>query len=139
MNNKELGSSFEMTMCEILAKHGYWVHFITPDARGAQPFDIVAAKDTTAYAVECKTLNFRRRFFTTDRLEDNQILSFTRWMRSGNNDPIIAVQHVSNIVSFTYLELIQSGGRIDMQEAATGPHIVVNDYKIFGILKDMLI
>ena len=38
MNNKKKGTAFEKEMCDLLAIKGYWVHFIAPDARGAQPF-----------------------------------------------------------------------------------------------------
>ena len=50
MNNKIIGTAFEKEMCELLANRGYWVHFITPDNRGAQPFDIIAVKDGKAFA-----------------------------------------------------------------------------------------
>lgn len=93
MNNKKLGNKFEQRMCDLLAKHGYWVHFITPDVRGAQPFDIIAVKDGKPYAMECKTLEVSKKSFNISRLEDNQILSFEKWLACGNPMPIVFIEH----------------------------------------------
>lgn len=90
MNNKKLGTEFEKQMCRYLAKAGYWVHFIQPDSRGAQPFDIIAVKNNEAYAIDCKTNS--EPIFRMDRLEDNQVLAFARWEMCGNNVPLIAVR-----------------------------------------------
>ena len=60
MNNKRRGTEFERQMCDILAKKGYWVHFIVPDARGAQPFDIIACRDGRPVAIDCKTSSTQR-------------------------------------------------------------------------------
>ena len=45
MNNKDIGNQFEREICEILAKNGWWVHFISPNKSGAQPVDIIAVRD----------------------------------------------------------------------------------------------
>ena len=141
MNNKVLGNNFEQDMCSILAQHGYWVHFITPDARGAQPFDIVCAKNKIPYAIECKTLTFSRRYFTIDRLEDNQILAFKRWTLCGNGEPIIAVKQDEHIVTFRYADLINAK-KIDMKEFETHKYyeacIGNKTYKVYGVLGAML-
>lgn len=104
MNNKQIGAEFERQMCKILAQMGYWVHFITPDARGAQPFDIIAAKDGKALAIDCKTCVSNT--FSINRLEDNQISAFELWMKCGNDDPYIAVKHKDNVymIHYTYLK-----------------------------------
>lgn len=91
MNNKRIGADFENEFCELLAKDGYWVHFMTPDRTGAQPFDVIAAKYGKAYAFDCKTCDAGT--FSIKRLEDNQIMAFERWIRCGNDDPIIAIKH----------------------------------------------
>ena len=103
MNNNRLGHAFEREACEILAQQGYWVHFIAPDARGAQPFDIIAVKDGQAMAVECKTCVARS--FNISRLEDNQVMAFERWIACGNGDPVVAVKHGDSIFWISYLEL----------------------------------
>lgn len=91
MNNKRLGTFFEREVCEILAAEGYWVHFIVPDARGAQPFDIIAVRDGRAVAIDCKTCATDR--FTISRLEDNQIMAFERWIACGNEMPLVMIKH----------------------------------------------
>lgn len=103
VNNKRIGTAFEQEMCGILAKDGYWVHFIVPDARGAQPFDIIAVKDGKAIAIDCKTCVAGS--FNISRLEDNQIFAFEKWITCGNGDPVIAVKHDGNIYKISYSEL----------------------------------
>ena len=141
MSNKAIGSEFEKEMAEILAKNGFWVHFIVPDARGAQPFDIIAVKDKKAFAIECKTLVFGRRYFSVERLEENQKMAFDRWMRCGNGNPIIAVKQTNDIVTFEYKDLInEDKKRIDMRQAIDRNNmIVVDGFGIYGIMKEMML
>ena len=103
MNNKKLGTEWEREFCEILAKNGYWVHFITPDSRGAQPFDIVACINGNPFAFDCKTS--AKPIFSINRLEMNQILAFEKWIKCGNNTPIIAVKYADKYYLLSYLEL----------------------------------
>lgn len=103
MNNKQLGTQFERDVCELYRQNGYWVHFIVPDARGAQPFDIIAVKDGKAVAIDCKTCVANT--FNISRLEDNQIMAFDLWLRCGNGDPILAVNHNGEIYQISYLDL----------------------------------
>ena len=92
MNNKQIGTEFEREVVEIMQKRGYWVHFLAPDSRGAQPFDIIAVKNGMAIAIECKTLSPKEKSFPIDRLEDNQKFAFEVWQRCGNAEPLIAVK-----------------------------------------------
>ena len=103
MNNKRLGTAFEREMCERLAQAGYWVHFIVPDARGAQPFDIIAVKVGKAFAIDCKTCVADS--FSISRLEENQKFAFNKWIACGNEEPIIAVKHKDHIFVIRYTEL----------------------------------
>ena len=103
MSNKKIGSDFEKQTCEMLAREGYWVHFIVPDRRGAQPFDIIAVKDGKALAIDCKTCV--SKYFTIDRLEDNQIMAFERWLKCGNEMPKIYILHNEKIIIVDYDEL----------------------------------
>lgn len=138
-NNKVLGSNFEGEACDLFAKHGYWVHFITPDARGAQPFDIIAVKDNHAYAIECKTLANGKRYFSADRLEDNQKTAFSRWMICGNGEPIILIKQGYDIISIEYIELLNLDKRVDLiSKRNTSKIIRINEYSIYGILAEML-
>lgn len=91
MNNKKLGTAFENRLCEVLDSLGFWVHFITPDKRGSQPFDIIAVKNGEATAIDCKTCSTER--ISINRLEDNQIMAFEKWLRCGNQMPLIAVEY----------------------------------------------
>lgn len=105
MNNKKLGTAFERELCELLATRGYWVHFITPDNRGAQPFDIIAVKDEKAISLDCKTLAERTKSFNFSRLEDNQIFAFEKWLACGNSTPMIAIKWRDEIYVVDYLTL----------------------------------
>lgn len=103
MNNKRLGTAFEQEVCSIFAQTGWWVHFIAPDARGAQPFDIIAVKAGCAVAMDCKTCAADR--FTISRLEDNQIMAFEKWLKCGNEMPFIMVKHDGFIYKIPYNKL----------------------------------
>ena len=97
MSNKQIGTAFERRVCELLKSKGYWVHFLAPDSRGSQPFDIIAVKDGIAAAIECKTLNAEDTYFYASRLEENQRLAFDYWLKCGNSMPLIYVEHGDEI------------------------------------------
>lgn len=107
MNNKRLGMKFERDVCKLLSEKGWWVHFINPDASGAQPFDIIAVKDGLAMAIDCKTSASRR--FSISRLEDNQIFAFEKWIACGNLMPQVWVLYDGNIYAVEYRELKEKG------------------------------
>ena len=109
MNNKKLGTDFEREVVQIFKHNGYWTHFLSPDVRGAQPFDIIAVKDDEAIAVECKTLTDSKRYFTIDRLEENQIMAFEFWRKCGNTKALIAVKHKGQIFFIDYAKLKSEG------------------------------
>ena len=104
MNNKMIGTYFERKMCNLLSDKGWWVHFIEPKQSGAQPFDIIAVKNGRAIAIDCKTCASDR--FSIDRLEDNQIMAFDKWIACGNNEPYIIIEHDEDIyiVPYSYLK-----------------------------------
>lgn len=103
MNNKKIGTAFERKMCDILAKDGYWVHFISPDNRGAQPFDIIAVKNGIAIVADCKTCD--SNIFRMSRLEDNQRLAFEKWRACGNSEPLVFIEHDKKVFCVEYHEL----------------------------------
>lgn len=105
MNNKQLGTDFETEFCKLLASRGYWVHFISPDRRGAQPFDVIAVKGGKAYAYDCKTIVQRK--FSIGRMEENQKTSFDLWMRCGNKIPRVAIKYRDHIYIVLYTVLKQ--------------------------------
>lgn len=102
-SNKKIGSEWEKECCRILRNNGYWVHFITPDSRGAQPFDIIAVKNGKAKAIDCKTCE--SNIFPFSRLEQNQIYAFERWIKCGNIAPEIWVKHNKKLYIICYREL----------------------------------
>lgn len=106
-NNKKLGTDFENEAVDLLTKLGYWVHFISPDTRGAQPFDIIAVKNGIPYAIDCKTCVAKS--FNISRLEDNQVLAFGKWTKCGNTEPLILVKHDGYIYVIGFRELADKG------------------------------
>lgn len=114
-NNKRIGIEFERTFCKYLASKGYWVHFIVPDARGAQPFDVIAVKNGEAYAYDCKTSV--KQIFPLSRLEDNQIYAFEKWLACGNTVPRIAVLFEGAIYIVNYM-LLKEDGKVDLKRRA---------------------
>lgn len=107
MNNKRLGTAFEREFCELLAKQGFWVHFITPAANGGQPFDVIAVKAGCANAYDCKTSV--KNVFSLKRLEENQKMAFEKWIRCGNAEPQIAVKYQGHIYLIGYITLKERG------------------------------
>ena len=105
MNNKELGTAFEREVLNSLRNKGYWVHFITPDRRGTQPFDIIAVRDGKALAIECKTLADSEKSFPITRLEENQLTAFDLWEKCGNGIPYVLVKHRGRIITIPYDKL----------------------------------
>lgn len=118
MNNKKLGTAFERFVCADFAHRGYWTHFITPDMRGSQPFDIIVVKNNKAIAVECKTLDAKEHYFPITRLEDNQLMAFKRWMACGNDTPIIVISWRGKIYWIPYTTL-EKEKRIDLNDVAS--------------------
>ena len=115
MNNKKHGTEFERLVVEKLAKSGAWVHFLSPDERGAQPFDIIAVKDGVACAIECKTQDAKNKWFPLSRLEDNQVMAMGKWMMCGNPEPLICVQYKGEIKTINFLELKEKG-KVNLDE-----------------------
>lgn len=107
MNNKALGTNFERVTCKELAQFGWWVHFIAPDARGAQPFDIIAVRDGIAVAIDCKTSV--RSVFPMSRLQDNQVFAFDKWLKSGNKYCYLIVEYQGDSYAIDYQQLKMAG------------------------------
>lgn len=106
-SNKKLGSDFEDEVVELMAQGGYWAHRIVPDARGAQPFDVIAVKNDMAVAIECKTLAETEKYFPISRLEDNQKFAFEYWCKRGNRGAFVAVKWKDTIKFIPWQELRQ--------------------------------
>ena len=113
MNNKQKGMRFERRMQEVFTKAGWWVHFISPDHRGAQPFDMIVVRNGDARVFDCKTCD--SHIFSIDRLEDNQVLAFERWIRCGNSVPYIVVEHDSKVYFVSY-DKLKAEKRVDLDK-----------------------
>ena len=114
MNNKRLGTAFEREFCELLAARGYWVHFMAPSASGAQPCDIIACKNDVPFLFDCKTC--KKNVFPLSRLENNQILAFDRFLKTGNNFAFIAVKHDNKIYVIPYYMLLKEKGGVRLYD-----------------------
>lgn len=115
-SNKEIGTAFEKLVVDIFKAGGCWVHFLNPDASGAQPFDVIAVKNGQPIAIECKTLADRNRSFPISRLEENQRYAMDCWMRCGNPTPCVAVLYRNKVYAIPYPTL-RLFGKIDMESA----------------------
>ena len=110
-SNKKIGNDFEQEFCELLKEKGYWAHFITPDKRGAQPFDIIAVMNGIAFAFDCKTCS--TKWFTVSRMEENQKMAFERWLACGNEDPYVAIKYNNHIYCIPY-NIVYLFGKVNL-------------------------
>lgn len=113
MNNKKIGTRWEKEFCNLLASKGYWVHFITPNIAGQQPFDIIAVKDNEPIAIDCKTS--AKPIFNISRLQDNQVNAFELWLACGNESCGLAIKYNNKVyyVPYTVLRLHE---KIDLRD-----------------------
>lgn len=66
-----VGKKTEKDVCKIFREHGYWVYNI-PSKTYGQPFDIVAAKETTIWLTDGKHVRGENVSFDISRIEPNQ-------------------------------------------------------------------
>lgn len=97
----------------LLSQKGYWVHFITPDASGSQPFDIIASKDNIPIVGDCKTNS--TKYFNISRLEENQVMAFELWFRTGNNYAFVFIKYNEKIYQIPY-RMLKGLKRINLEE-----------------------
>lgn len=113
MNNKKLGTAFEREVVDLLSQKGYWVHFITPNERGSQPFDIIASKNNFPLAADCKTS--ATKLFNISRLEENQIMAFELWHKTGNKYACVFVKYKRKIYEIPY-RMLKGLTKINLEE-----------------------
>ena len=113
MNNKKLGTEFEREVVMLLSQKGYWVHFITPDSRGSQPFDIIASKDNIHIVADCKTS--AKKWFTISRLEENQIMAFELWFKKGNRYAFVIIKYEDKVYQIPY-RMLKGLEKINLEE-----------------------
>lgn len=102
-NVKKIGNDFEKRFAEMARAAGFFVLYITPNARGAQPFDFLIMRNGFAYPVDCKTCVADS--FSLERVEDNQRLAFDHWLECGGLHPCFAVEHDNKVYMIPWREV----------------------------------
>lgn len=89
MSNKSKGTAFEKEIARIFAEKGFWVHCLKDNANG-QPFDLIAVRNDTAYAFDCKEC--QGSVFRLSRIEENQDNAMILWTETGNRFSFFAIR-----------------------------------------------
>lgn len=102
--NKKLGNTFETEFCEILGKHGYWVHNMAQNAAG-QPADVIAVRDRIAFLIDCKVCSKNR--FSLSRVEENQHFAMEFWAMCGNGEGWFALKVEDEIFMIPHYSIVE--------------------------------
>lgn len=102
-SNRTKGLSFEAEFAYILFEHGFWAHNLTQNAHG-QPADIIAAKNLKSYLIDCKDCT--NDYFSTTRIESNQIDAMMLWQERVKTDGLFAIQFDNRIYIATLKSLL---------------------------------
>lgn len=102
--NKKLGNTFETEFCEILGKHGYWVHNMAQNAAG-QPADVIAVRDRIAFLIDCKVCSKNR--FPFSRVEENQHFAMEFWSMCGNGEGWFALKVEDEIFMIPHYSIVE--------------------------------
>lgn len=81
LNNKKIGNTFELELCELLSQYGFWVHPLNANKSG-QPADVIAVKNKVSYLIDAKVCSNNE--FPLSRIEENQDLAMEMWKECGN-------------------------------------------------------
>lgn len=100
------GAEFERYIANLFYKNGFWVLRIPKNERGAQPFDILAIKGNTIYALDCKVC--AKKSFPIDRIEDNQWISMEVIKQRTEAVAGFVIYHSDKIYFITYEEAAKS-------------------------------
>jgi len=104
-NNRKNGTRFERRLAKLISDHGYWVHIMAQSVAG-QPFDVIAVKNQTAYAIDCKVC--ANDVFKLTRIEPNQASAMTLWNECGNGSGWIALELSDrSIYMLSYVQLME--------------------------------
>ena len=82
MSNKSTGNSFENEFAQKLSQYGFWV-YVTINKAGGQPADVIAAKDSRAYLIDCKVCE--KDIFPLSRIEENQYNAMMLFYKCNND------------------------------------------------------
>ena len=80
------GREFERWVENKLSDCGYWVHRMAESNTGSQPFDIIALKRHSVFALDCKVISTKRPYFPFSRVEENQKLAFDKLIKCYKNN-----------------------------------------------------
>ena len=72
------GREFERLVENKLSDYGYWVHRMAESNTGSQPFDTIALKGYSVFALDCKVISTKRPYFPFSRIEENQRRAFEK-------------------------------------------------------------
>ena len=108
MSNKKVGNDFEMELCEILSKNGFWVHNLAQNQTG-QPADVIAVRDGGSFLIDCKVCSTGR--FQLKRIEENQQLAMQHWLDMGNDEAWFALKVNDEILMIPYRRLLYAKER----------------------------
>ena len=103
MSNKSKGTAFEKEFAQIFAERGFWVHCLRDNANG-QPFDLIAVRNNTAFAFDCKEC--QGSVFRLSRVEENQDNAMTLWTETGNRFSFFAIRLNGKIYLIPYRMLM---------------------------------
>lgn len=95
---KTESARFEQAVCDALCANGFWAMRIVPNPSGGQPFDVIAARDGKAHAIECKVCQSGK--FQLSRVEDNQIEGMKAFQAAGNMSTWFAFKRADGSVWF---------------------------------------
>lgn len=112
----ENGKKFEEELCNFFANRHYYVVYNNKGISGSQPFDILIIRDNVCFAIECKNLENKNGIFNIDRIEENQLLAYNRFLECRNHNFILAILWNNNVyfVNFDLLEYYKKS--IDLKQ-----------------------
>ena len=115
MSNKSKGTAFEKEFAQIFAERGFWVHCLRDNANG-QPFDLIAVRNNTAFAFDCKEC--QGSVFRLSRVEENQDNAMTLWTETGNRFSFFAIRLNGKIYLIPYrmLMILKGNGVKQLKE-----------------------
>jgi Holliday junction resolvase len=106
LKSYKVGEKFEKELCKFFANRNYYVIYNNKGVSGAQCFDMLIIRDNVCFAIECKNLENKNGIFNIDRVEENQLLAYKRFLECRNHNFVLAILWNDNvyIVNFDLLE-----------------------------------
>lgn len=89
-SQKKIGNKAEKDFAKLMFNRGWWVHIFADKVTG-QPFDIVMAKNNTAWFLDVKHVK-DKDYLLHSRIEENQKNAFTMLMNRGSSNCGFAVK-----------------------------------------------